>query len=130
MTAHYEQAAMSLGRDSICSPLWVQRAYDIYCAAFRSYLLRNYATCTEDLRFHHADTVQADSMLVRQGTSHWKAGRVLSGECSDETIEHSDTCCEEMMCLQLADTMPACDDDVFYLFLQKQKIGGKLHIYL
>jgi hypothetical protein len=22
------------------------------------------------------------------------------------------------------------DDDVFYLFLQKQKIGAKLHIYL
>jgi hypothetical protein len=23
-----------------------------------------------------------------------------------------------------------CDDDVFYLFLQKQKIEAKLHIYL
>ena len=24
----------------------------------------------------------------------------------------------------------SADDDVFYLFLQKQKIGAKLHIYL
>jgi hypothetical protein len=81
MTAHYEEAAGGLGKDSLCSSLWVQRAYDIYCAAFRSYLLRNYATCTHDLRFHALDSVPADSMLVRQGTSHWKAGRVLSGEC-------------------------------------------------
>jgi hypothetical protein len=44
--------------------------------------LRNFATCTEDLRFHSIDTVPADSILVRQGTSHWKAGLLLSGECS------------------------------------------------
>ncbi len=25
---------------------------------------------------------------------------------------------------------PCPDDDVFYLFLQKQKIGAELHIYL
>ena len=80
MTAHYEEAAGGLGKDSLCSSLWVQRAYDIYCAAFRSYLLRNYATCTHDLRFHALDAVPADSTLVYQGTSHWKAGRVLSGE--------------------------------------------------
>ena len=101
----------------------------------RSYLLRNYATCTEDLRFHHADTVPADSMLVRQGTSHWKAGRVRSGERSADPLDHTETCClghaasetcclnvskmitskmitskitSKMMCMQLADTTPAC----------------------
>jgi hypothetical protein len=82
MTAHYESAATCNGPGSICSPLWVERAYDIYCDAFRNYLLRNYATCTQDLRFHHADTVPADSVLVRQGTSHWKASRLMSGECT------------------------------------------------
>ena len=106
----------------------------------RSYLLRNYAKCTEDLRFHHADTVPADSMLVRQGTSHWKAGRVRSGERSADPLDHTETCClghaasetcclghaasetcclnvskmitskitSKMMCMQLADTTPAC----------------------
>lgn len=126
MTAHYEQAVGGLGRDSICSSLWVERAYEIYCSAFRSYLLRNYASCTEDLRFHHLSMVPADSIVLRQGTSHWKASRLLSGECAEEVKEkvkegvreevkeENDTCCEEMLSLQLAgtlqlaNTVPAC----------------------
>jgi hypothetical protein len=87
MTAHYEEAVAGLGSDSICSSCWVQRAYEIYCDAFRRYILRNYATCTEDLRFHSIDTVPADSILVRQGTSHWKAGRLLAGSAVAEDNE-------------------------------------------
>lgn len=87
MVAHYERgvactaSASCCGNGaSLCSDYWVQGAYDIYCAAFRKYLLHNYATCSHDLRFHPLDSVPADSVLVHQGTSHWKAGRVLAGE--------------------------------------------------
>jgi hypothetical protein len=104
MTAHYESAATCNGHGSICSSLWLERAYDIYCAAFRSYLLRNYATFTQDLRFHNANTVLADSMLVRQGTSHWKASRLMSGECETSATQSDKTCVNEMMSLQLANT--------------------------
>jgi hypothetical protein len=83
MTAHYEEAATCLGNASICSSLWVERTYEIYCSAFWNYLLRNYATCTQDLRFHHFDTVPANSVLVQQGASHWKAGRMLSRDQVD-----------------------------------------------
>ncbi len=82
MTAHYEQGVLCQGGSSICSFEWVAGAYDIYCSAFRNYLLKNYAVCTQDLRFHALDTVSADSLLLRQGTSQWKAGRELSGEQS------------------------------------------------
>jgi hypothetical protein len=80
MTRHYEQGASAQGSTSICTSLWVRQAYDIYCNSFRNYLLTNYATCTQDLRFQDIDTVDADSLLVLQGSSHWKAGRLLSEE--------------------------------------------------
>ena len=35
------------------------------------------------------------------------------------------------LCMSVASVfITAVEDDVFYLFLQKEKIGGKLHIYL
>ena len=81
MTAHYEQGVQSNSICSICSADWVAGAYDIYCIDFHNYLLRNYATYTKDLRFHALDSFAVtDSVLVKQGTSHLKAGRVLSGE--------------------------------------------------
>jgi len=81
----------ALGRDmaallasSSCadfSELQALQAYDIYCGAFREYLLKHYATSTHDLRFYPLDAVGADSVLMQQGASHWKASRVLCGEC-------------------------------------------------
>jgi hypothetical protein len=58
----------------------VQQAYEIYCNSFRTYLLEHFATCTRDLRFHPLDAVAADSLLVRQGSSHRMASSLLAGE--------------------------------------------------
>ena len=59
----------------------VQRAYEIYCAAFRTYLLDHYAISSRDLRFYPLAAVAPDSVLVQQGSSHWNAGRMLSASC-------------------------------------------------
>jgi hypothetical protein len=56
------------------------QAYEIYCGAFREYLLKHYATSTQDLRFYPLDAVSCDSLLMQQGISHWKAGQLLSGD--------------------------------------------------
>jgi len=56
----------------------VQRAYEIYCAAFRTYLLDHYAISSRDLRFYPLAAVAPDSLLVQQGSSHWNAGRLLA----------------------------------------------------
>ena len=56
----------------------VHEAYDIFCAAFRTYLLEHYSTSTRDLRFYPLAAVAPDSLLVRQGSSHWNAARLLS----------------------------------------------------
>ena len=59
----------------------VQRAYEIYCAAFRTYLLDHYVISSRDLRFYPLAAVDPDSLLVKQGSSHWNAGRMLSASC-------------------------------------------------
>jgi hypothetical protein len=68
----------------------VQRAYEIYCAAFRTYLLDHYGTSSRDLRFYPLAAVAPDSLLVKQGSSHWNASRLLSGhaECDACGGEH------------------------------------------
>jgi hypothetical protein len=57
----------------------VQCAYEIFCAAFRSYLLDHYAISSRDLRFFPLAAVDPDSLLVRQGVSHWNASRLSYG---------------------------------------------------
>jgi hypothetical protein len=42
----------------------------------------------------------------------------------------SNELCNRMATKKRRKSTPKADDDVFYLFLQKQKIGAKLHIYL
>jgi len=46
-----------------------------------------------------------------------------SERCSPVTISCGST-------IRLVTPVNGCDDDVFYLFLQKQKIEAELHIYL
>ena len=47
----------------------VFQAYEIYCSAFREYLLKHYATSTHDLRVYQLDDVAPDSLLMRQAVS-------------------------------------------------------------
>jgi len=54
----------------------VNSAYEIYCAIFRTYLLDHYGACTSDLRFYPLAAVAPDSLIVQQGSSHWKASRL------------------------------------------------------
>jgi hypothetical protein len=54
----------------------VNSAYEIYCAIFRTYLLDHYGACTSDLRFYTLAAVAPDSLIVQQGSSHWKASRL------------------------------------------------------
>ena len=66
----------------------VQRAYEIFCAAFRSYLLDHYAVSSRALRFYPLAAVAPDSVLVQQGNSHWNAGRMLSSSMNAKRCAH------------------------------------------
>ena len=61
-------------------------------------------------------------------------GRPILGELLRDTALGRDDGLREMLgllVLRAESGVPlGADDDVFYLFLQKQKIGAKLHIYL
>lgn len=78
MAALYVEADWKHAADDFAP---VQRAYEIFCAAFRSYLLDHYAISSRDLRFFPLAAVDPDSLLMKQGSSHWNAGRLLSASC-------------------------------------------------
>jgi len=65
---------------SFCADFPDWQAYQILCDAFREYFVKHYATNTHDMRFFPMDSVDVDSLLMRQGSSHWNAGRILAGE--------------------------------------------------
>jgi len=46
------------------------------------------------------------------------------------THTHERAACARTHSTHYINSIPPYDDDVFYLFLQKQKIEAKLHIYL
>jgi hypothetical protein len=73
---HQSVAAEASAASTGSRVAWVQRAYEIYCAAFRTYFLEHYGTSSRDLRFYPLAAVAPDSLLVRQGSSHWNAGRL------------------------------------------------------
>jgi hypothetical protein len=78
MAAIYVEADWKHAADDFAP---VQRAYEIFCAAFRSYLLDHYAISSRDLRFFPLAAVDPDSLLMKQGSSHWNAGHLLSASC-------------------------------------------------
>lgn len=89
MAALYEECKHSEKDDIKEDDVFVEKAYEIYCCSFRSYLLNHYATSTSDLRFYPLASVSQDSLLLRQGTSHWHAGKLLSsnGElCKEDSF--------------------------------------------
>ena len=84
MRAHCQQAA-----GDAASHAWVQGTYEIFCDAFKTYLL-SYDGAT-DVRFFPTAAVPADSVLVKQGSSHWKARwggerRLVCETCSGDQL--------------------------------------------
>ena len=79
MAALYVEADWKHAADDFAP---VQRAYEIFCTAFRSYLLDHYDISSRDLRFFPLVAVAPDSLLVKQGSSHWNAGRLLAGQAA------------------------------------------------
>ena len=69
------------------------------------------------------DISNAFNVLCRQLTLEVLGGKASCDyACGLEAGDNIETVCEELRNM--------FDDDVFYLFLQKQNLGAKLHIYL
>jgi hypothetical protein len=75
MAALYAQTAGATDPD-VDEHIFLSGAYELYCAAFRSYLLEHYPASTRDLRFYPLAAVAPDSQLMSQGSSHWNASRL------------------------------------------------------
>jgi hypothetical protein len=87
MAALYQECKHSKESAVSEDDAFVEKAYEIYCCSFRSYLLDHYATSTSDLRFYPLASVSQDSLLLRQGTSHWNAGKLLSNSSEGDLCE-------------------------------------------
>lgn len=72
MAAHVQNARETT------SDAFLERAYDIYCCAFRAYLLDNYPVCTRDLRFYPLQDVPKTHTLMDHARSHLKGSFIMS----------------------------------------------------
>lgn len=79
MTAHVQDA---LENEKLHQDAFVEKAYDIYCSAFRAYLLKNYPVCSQDLRFYPMADVSKTHTLIDHARSHLQASFIMSG-CGD-----------------------------------------------
>jgi hypothetical protein len=70
IAALYAQTAGSTD-PAVHENIFLDGAYELYCAAFRDYLLEHYPASTRDLRFYPLAAVASDSVLMSQGSSHW-----------------------------------------------------------
>ena len=75
LAAFYAQTAVDTD-PTICENVFLDGSYELYCAAFRTYLLEHYPDSMRDLHFFPFASVASDSVLMSQGTSHWNASRL------------------------------------------------------
>jgi hypothetical protein len=69
MLEELQKKMAAMYASSFIADVPVFQAYEIYCNAFREYLLKHYATSTHDLRVYQLDDVAPDSLLMRQAVS-------------------------------------------------------------
>lgn len=75
MAAHVQD--MQTARETT-GDAFLEKAYDIYCCAFRAYLLDNYPVCTRDLRFYPMQDVPKNHTLMEQARSHLRGSFIMS----------------------------------------------------
>lgn len=86
MSLHNKEAQTRFSDGQAYDDAWVEKAYTLYCSAFRTYFLDNYANSTRDLRFFPMDRVDPNSILLRQGISQCRASHLLSNNLHDAQV--------------------------------------------